>query len=216
MGLGNLVILIKTVTYSVAFVLAFFIFIPLAVNQSDFNGHCLLNARGNWLNNGTLVITEWGTSTGCNFSLFVGVATMFVCLLSTIVSFVHLGKGIDIGWNEGLCNMLLSCGFTILTFAAAITISTGFQAWCHLLNQNYMSCQDAQIDLMVGSNIISSKFYTQFGMAQFGLWSVWFCWLVLSIMWVFKMYKLSEIEDMKTAVQNERERLVHRSDASSI
>ena len=91
MGLGNILILSQATVYVIVFILSFFIFIPLSVNQSDFSGHCLLFAEGEW-NTTHLTITQWGNSGLCAFAVFAGAVSLPMSLFFTILMGIYLYK----------------------------------------------------------------------------------------------------------------------------
>ena len=100
MGLGNMLVLSQVIGYSLIFLMAFFIFIPLAVNKTEFSENCLLYARGEWhRENGSseleLEITEWGSVDSCNFPIFVAVASLPITLAYCALLSVDLFKNTE-------------------------------------------------------------------------------------------------------------------------
>ena len=99
MALANLLILTQVIAYLMAVIFALFMFIPVAVNLSQFNGHCLLNANGHWFEDsqGTdiLDIDHWGLSANCNFPIFVGVVTFPLALFDVLWMSIYLFKGTE-------------------------------------------------------------------------------------------------------------------------
>lgn len=96
MALGNLLILTQVIVYLLAVIFALFMFIPLAVNLGQFNGHCLLNANGNWAENiqhqDVLEINHWGLSANCHFPIFVGVVAFPLALFYVLWMSIYLFK----------------------------------------------------------------------------------------------------------------------------
>ena len=84
MGIGNMLVLSQVTGYTLIFMMAFFVFIPMAVNKAEFSDHCLLHASGQWVSNSTaqltLDISKWGDIGSCNFPIFVAVASLPVAL----------------------------------------------------------------------------------------------------------------------------------------
>ena len=83
MGMGNLLILAQVTTYLLLFIVSFFVFVPLVINNAEFNGNCLLFARGEWSLHGRgpegqyqLKVTHWGSSSSCDFPILVGVVAI--------------------------------------------------------------------------------------------------------------------------------------------
>lgn len=101
MGLGNILILSQVTAFLLAFIFCFFIFIPLTINNAEFNGHCLLYATGKWeVVNSTgapnkLNVHEWGDSGACNFPIFVGILAFPISLFYILWMSVYLLKGTE-------------------------------------------------------------------------------------------------------------------------
>lgn len=96
MGLGNILLLSQVVGFFISFLVSFFIFIPIAANVKDFNGHCLLYAEGN-IDNTTLgyVDIQWGSDSACGFNIFMGVIIMLLSLFFLIWESIYLYKNTD-------------------------------------------------------------------------------------------------------------------------
>jgi hypothetical protein len=89
MGLGNVLLLTQVIAFLVSFIVSFFIFIPIAANMKEFNGHCLLYAEGKPDNTTEEFIDiEWGNNSACGFNMFMGVIVM-------LLSLFYLFKEID-------------------------------------------------------------------------------------------------------------------------
>ncbi len=83
MGLGNILILTQVTVCVLSAIFALMWFISISVQLGDFQGHCLLEAKGEWdVQSGkdTLNITSWGLSANCNFPVFVGVVSFLVAM----------------------------------------------------------------------------------------------------------------------------------------
>ena len=91
MGIPNLTILCQMTAFVLSFLLSFFILIPMAINQRDFGGNCLLYASGEW-NTTTSLLTkvDWGPNSACGFSLFIGVVLLMLTLFYIIIDSMHL------------------------------------------------------------------------------------------------------------------------------
>lgn len=96
MGLGNILLLTQVVAYLVSFIVSFFIFIPIATNVKEFNGHCLLYADGTF-DDKTKELTHisWGRDSACGFNIFMGVIVMLLSLFYMVWESVYLFKNID-------------------------------------------------------------------------------------------------------------------------
>lgn len=97
MGIGNMLLLSQVTGYVVTFIMAFFIFIPLSVYNTEFSGQCLLYATGEWNTTSTtsepqLEITKWGDSGLCNFPIFLSVLTLPIALAYISILSIDLFK----------------------------------------------------------------------------------------------------------------------------
>jgi hypothetical protein len=96
MGLGNVLLLTQVIAFLVSFIVSFFIFIPIAANMKEFNGHCLLYAEGKPDNTTEEFIDiEWGNNSACGFNMFMGVIVMLLSLFYMVWESIYLFKEID-------------------------------------------------------------------------------------------------------------------------
>ena len=98
MGLGNILLLAQVTIYLIAFILSFFMFVPVSINLNAFDGHCLLFASGKWSAKGgdvKLEFVDWGNVSSCNFTVFAGVVVMLVSIFYLIWYSLLLFKNID-------------------------------------------------------------------------------------------------------------------------
>ena len=100
MGLGNILLLAQVTLFVLSFILSLFILTPLATNQREFAGHCLLYGTGHWKDNVTggtpeLVDVDWGPDSACGFNVFMSVFIMLVSLFYTVKFSIHLFKNSD-------------------------------------------------------------------------------------------------------------------------
>ena len=101
MGLGNMLLLVQVTVYVIAFILAFFVFIPLSINQTDFHGKCLLFSSGKWgYDNSTpeeisLLTVNWGDYGYCQFTVFIGVLLLPLSFYYIVSISIHLFKGTE-------------------------------------------------------------------------------------------------------------------------
>ena len=85
MGLGNILLLAQVTVYLVAFLLSFFVFVPIGVNKDSFDGNCLLFATGKWSagqpgQDVELTFIDWPDPSSCNFAVFSGVIVMLISI----------------------------------------------------------------------------------------------------------------------------------------
>ena len=98
MGVGNVLLLSQVIAFLVSFLGSFFIFIPVSLNLQEFDGHCLLGAKGTWNFSGpTVMLTDikWGLHSDCGFAVFIGVVVMIISVLFIIWQSVYLFKNTD-------------------------------------------------------------------------------------------------------------------------
>lgn len=88
-------LLSQLTAFVLSFIVSFFIFVPMSVNLREFSGHCLLYGTGSWDNNSQVASVDWGPSSGCNFSVFIGIITMMLTLFYAVLYFVYLAKQTD-------------------------------------------------------------------------------------------------------------------------
>ncbi|KAK7104112.1 transmembrane protein 179-like [Littorina saxatilis] len=217
MGLGNILLLAQVTLYLIAFILSFFMFVPISVNQNDFDGHCLLFATGKWsatrgaveLNNVT-----WGTSSTCNFAVFSGVAVMLSSIAYLVWYSILLFKAVDSSWLDAFLCGGLHLLLTIFTFASSLTVSLGFRDWCTIVIEsktNFDSCEDGDyIPFGEHLGIDTRHFYTEYQMAQFGAWAVWICQLSLFNLAIIKLCRYNSQEAFLTSMGRERQRLIQK------
>lgn len=91
MGIPNITILCQVTAFVLSFLLSFFIVVPMGINQRDFGGHCILYASGEW-NTTANVLTnvDWGPSSACGFSLFIGIVLLMLTLFYIVFDSLHL------------------------------------------------------------------------------------------------------------------------------
>ncbi|XP_064602818.1 transmembrane protein 179-like [Liolophura sinensis] len=221
MGIGNILVFAQVVFFFCVFFLSFFFYIPMSVNVGDFKGNCLLNADGKWERNQSagdqtaqLQIVQWGSQGSCNFAVFIGVIEMILGAIYVVWESMHLCKGTDSLWLEAFITCMVCCVVMVMVFAAALTISSGFQVWCALLlkpGSEIHSCEQGQyIPFASELGLNTSRYFTDLQIAQFGAWSSWFCWVALSMLAIVKIYRYSKQEAFLTSMNQERERLLQR------
>lgn len=99
MGIQNIFLLSLTCIYLAIFILSFLVCVPAGININTFDGHCLLYASGKWNLNSTqeaeLTYVDWGPSSACNFTIFIGIVSMITSLFYLARNSVLLAKGIE-------------------------------------------------------------------------------------------------------------------------
>ena len=98
MGLGNLLLLTQVTVFLLGVIFSLFMFIPISVNLNNFNGHCLLEAKGEWEqkdNQDVLHVTSWGQQANCNFPIFMGVVAFPTALFYVVWISLYLFRGTE-------------------------------------------------------------------------------------------------------------------------
>lgn len=95
MGIGNILVLTEVTIFLLSFILSFMIFVPLGINRQEFDGNCLLYAKGHWntsAKGGTpqLIDVDWGPDSACGFNVFMGVFLMLISLFYIVKDSIHL------------------------------------------------------------------------------------------------------------------------------
>ncbi|XP_050406240.1 transmembrane protein 179 [Patella vulgata] len=225
MALGNLIVLSQVTCFILSFLLSFFVFVPVSINNHEFNGHCLLHATGKWhpeskQANIELTDLHWGPSSACNFSVFIGVVVMVTSFCYTIWVSIYLFKGTDSSWLDAFMTFIVSVLVTICLFSTALTISGGFAVWCSLVTDKLSGIDRCEMGdyttfLPKNLNIDSSNYYMEFQIAQFGIWGLWMCWVVLTLLSIIKLYRYHKQEAFLKSVNHQRQRLLQRVGHSS-
>ncbi|KAH9519024.1 hypothetical protein Btru_008935 [Bulinus truncatus] len=213
MGIPQLFLLSQACIYLLLFVLSFFTCVPSGINVSNFNGHCLLYATGEWNITGNYIQkVNWGPDSACNFTIFIGVFSLLVSTSYLIWTVVLLAKNIESSWLDAFVNLTLNAITCVCIFSCALSVSIGFQDWCKFVTDpksGISDCEDGQYsDMGSHINIDSNSYYMQWQMVQFGIWSCFLCWLVLSIMALVRIYNYHRRESFYTSMSREKQRLL--------
>lgn len=96
MGIGNILVLSQVTAYVLAAILSLFIFPPVAVNKThNFNGHCLLSAEGYYQEDDSFKVVTWGSTSPCNFAIFIGIVVMLYSIYQIVRLSFHLYNDTD-------------------------------------------------------------------------------------------------------------------------
>lgn len=96
--MGNILLLSQVIAFLVSFLGSFFIFIPVSINLQEFDGHCLLGAKGTWnFSSGNVMLMDikWGLHSDCGFSIFIGIVAMILSVFFIVWQSVNLFKNTD-------------------------------------------------------------------------------------------------------------------------
>ncbi|XP_022330851.2 transmembrane protein 179-like [Crassostrea virginica] len=217
MGVGNVLLLSQVIAFLVSFLGSFFIFIPVSLNLQEFDGHCLLGAKGTWNFSGpTVMLTDikWGLHSDCGFAVFIGVVVMIISVLFIIWQSVYLFKNTDSSWLDAFVTCLICIIMCLLLFICSLILSVGYNRWCRTLTGKYSPfsrCEDTEMnEFITDSNIYTRNMFSELNMAQFGSWLCWICWLVLSVLSLIKVYHYHKKEAFLSSMNRERQRLLQR------
>ena len=92
MGLSNILILFNVTLYVIIFIFSVLSFIPIIINNAQFNGHCLLFSSGKWTQNSTYLDVDWGSNSYCDFPLTISIMSMLFALFYIFWLSIHLFK----------------------------------------------------------------------------------------------------------------------------
>ena len=98
MGIPNMYSLVLDCFFLAAFILSFFICIPTGANVNNFDGHCLLYAKGDWTvsKDGSFISQiKWGSDSSCNFTIFIGVVALMLSLFFCVWTGYKLAQGLE-------------------------------------------------------------------------------------------------------------------------
>ncbi|XP_028665752.1 transmembrane protein 179-like isoform X1 [Erpetoichthys calabaricus] len=233
MELERVILVSQCFSYILSVLGGLLVVIPLALNGSHFKGRCLLFTQGFWKQeNGTgadeinssmedsiasprLVVQQWGPLAACQFTTFVAVFTVLFGAVQTWRSLFYLHKGHDDTFFSAFLTLLLSISFFVLAVVASMLVTIGFQSWCRTVTDQgglliSHSCEDAQYTNLQ-LDVDTSAFYTQFGIAQFGLWCISVLWISLAILSFLKVYRNYKHQELGHCLAREKELLLDRS-----
>ncbi|XP_035670027.1 transmembrane protein 179-like [Branchiostoma floridae] len=215
MGIGNTLLLSQCTAYLLALVLSFFMAVPMGQNQRNFDGKCLLYARGTWSVNASsevgwkMDITYWGSQSVCNYSIYMGIVTMIVAFVQVVRTSYFLYKGLDSSFLDAFVSFVVNFILTTMLFTSALILTMGLSAWCREVTQHIYMCEEAQYSSWLNwKGIDTSFFYIQLGMAQFGSWCGWVCWLIATMLTGLRVYNYHQREDILRSLRREKDRLV--------
>ena len=92
MGLSNILMLFNVTLYVIIFIFSILSFVPIIINDAQFNGHCLLFSSGNWIDNSTYLDVNWGSDSVCNYPLTMSIISMLFALFYIFWLSIHLFK----------------------------------------------------------------------------------------------------------------------------
>ncbi|XP_026756555.1 transmembrane protein 179 [Galleria mellonella] len=214
MALTNVLLLSQIAGYVIGFILSLCIIVPLSMHQDEFSGHCLLFSRGDWQEDGQLLV-KWASRAYCDYIIVVGVLMFIICLVQIYRLSMFMYKGLDSSFLSAFIEAVgcvILCGLTV---AAAVMVTLGFMTWCQNIVERFPSCEDAagqNIDSK--DNISTNGFYVEIGTAQFGAWGAFATWVGLAVFSTLKVCRYHQLENIQVSMYRERQRLVNEGDAA--
>ena len=110
MGIGNILLLSQVTVYLLIFIFSLFIFIPLTVNEAQFDGHCLLFATGEpqpVFNDTDKLTVQWGSDDGyCKYPIVVSVIALPLSVFYMLWMSLHLFKDYDLYVQLLICQSM--------------------------------------------------------------------------------------------------------------
>ncbi|XP_047477654.1 transmembrane protein 179-like [Penaeus chinensis] len=209
MGLNNVLVLSQVTTYIIAFLLSLCIIIPISYHLSDFRGHCLLFSRGNWSETDGQLEVSWGSQAFCDYNISWASISLLIALIQSYKCIVQLCTGGESTFLSAFVDVVVSVVMSFAALAGALIITIGYQIWCNTIMLRFEACEDAtQNDIDRKDEIHTRMFYTHFGTAQFGAWTLWVCWVGLAMFSWLKLWKYHQQENIRVSMARERARLV--------
>lgn len=208
--------------YILAFVSAFFHFVPIALSQENFGGQCLLFTSGQWIFNSsrgdppTLTIDHWGAPSLCNLNIFMGMCTMIVSFAQIVRSSCSMSTTRQPGFLTSFIDFAVCLINVILYFITSMILSIGFQEFCALIVRPPSQLHSCNVDSltftmhMKGINV--NGFYSHMNVAQFGVWFSWLIWIANMILAYLKLNlahnHVGPGQPFATALSRETEKLI--------
>ncbi|XP_076816755.1 transmembrane protein 179-like [Clavelina lepadiformis] len=208
------------IVYGISFFLSFFVVVPVGISVADFNGYCLLYAKGNFTLNSdssqfssTFHLIDWGPSGVCNFILYMGIT---ILVFSTVLIWrtgLLVWKGHDRSPFTSFVIFVSNGVIMFMTFVAAVMNLVGYDNWCGALNQvaSNVTCDKSDLtNLDERFNIHTERFQDNFSATQFGLWGCFCTWLLGTIFAFFKVYYYHKHDDLLQSLAFEKATLLNR------
>lgn len=163
MGMGNILLLSQVIAFLVSFLGSFFIFIPVSINLQEFDGHCLLGAKGTWnFSSGNVMLMDikWGLHSDCGFSIFIGIVAMILSVFFIVWQSVNLFKNTDSSWVDAFVTCVICIIMCLLLFICSLILSVGYHRWCKTLtgyNSPFSRCEETEMNVNLDSVMAGAR-----------------------------------------------------------
>ncbi|KAL7645941.1 UNVERIFIED_CONTAM: hypothetical protein RMT77_002838 [Armadillidium vulgare] len=209
MAISNHLVLFQATFFILVLVLAVCEFLPITFHLFNFKGHCLLFTNGTWRGTDGQFMAEWSSQAYCDVAIAWGLIAVAVSLIQMHRFINYLCSATDTSFLGAFLDCLISGFMFICSLCIAIMMTLGYQEWCDAIMQRFEQCQDASSNnILKDEGIDTTMFYTQFGTAQFGAWSLWVCFVGLLVVSLLKLCKYHQTENIRSSMARDRARLI--------
>lgn len=182
----------------------------MSMHLRDFNGHCLLFSEGKWQEEDGQLLVSWASCRYCYYVIFVADV---LCIVSTIQIYKLsrlVYKGLDTTFLSTFVEAV-GCGLMcLMSLLAAVFVTLGFITWCQNIMQRFPSCEVAAgQDIDKKDAIITTHYYIEMRITQFGVWGAFASWVGLAVFSTLKLCRYHQFENIRVSMYRERQRLVN-------
>ena len=203
------------VCYFVLLIFSLVSVISTAILDSDFEGRCLLYAKGNFSKIDSTIfynLQEWGPRSVCGYIMFINVLSLIITVYYMGKSAILVCKSVD--FTPFSIFMLLVgnviIGFT--TIVAALLTSVGYSSFCSPLESS-LNEQCNQVDLSklnAKYGIDASNFFNIFRVIEFSIWFSSIIWIGATLLSFLKVYSYHKNNDLLQSLAYEKDKLLSR------
>ncbi|CAM9888202.1 unnamed protein product [Lampetra fluviatilis] len=173
-----------------------------------------LTSLAEWVTgDASFVVAVWGAPSACQFATFTGIVSLLLAAVQAWRTIFYQCKGHDDTLFAAFLNLVGSGLVAMMTFVASTVVSVGFNVWCNSIaipGGKPDSCEEAQ-EMNLNMDVITTSFYTHFGVIQFGLWCAWLTWVALAGLAFAKVYCSHRQSDLLHSLAREKELLMSRA-----
>ncbi|XP_032819809.2 transmembrane protein 179 [Petromyzon marinus] len=173
-----------------------------------------LTSQAEWdTGEASFVVAVWGAPSACQFATFTGIVSLLLAAVQAWRTIFYQCKGHDDTLFAAFINLVGSGLVAMMTFVASTVVSAGFNVWCNSIaipGDKPDSCEEAQ-EMNLNMDVITTSFYTHFGVIQFGLWCAWLTWVALAGLAFAKVYRSHRQSDLLHSLVREKELLMSRA-----
>lgn len=202
------------VVYGFVFLFSFIGLICVGRYNTNFDGHCILFAEGNFsLNNATnelsYKLSTWGNSSNCNYLYFISFASTIFSLIMAINNLVYLKKQSDRTPFSTFMMFVENCILTLMMFVAACISSSGFASFCSGALSLPIICENSKLDSLKQYKVKNpgAVFATLKGI-EFSLWFTMFLMATATALSFAKVHYFHRNNDLLQSLAYEKEKLI--------